>query len=186
MTNVFSFAEMASRYKITYDPGIEDAFIVHMPKRNIRFKRTDSGLYVHRPLAQKEMLKQELQLLNSTVKENKTFYTQRQFEKAKQARDLYHALGTPSIHDFKAMLQLNTIANNPVTLNDIKMAENIFGPDIGAIKGKTTRQTPAPVVEDYIDIPAELIAAQRDVILCIDGMKVNGIDILTTISKNLY
>ena len=47
---------------------------------------------------------------------------------------------------------MNAIANNPVTTDDINLAEKIFGRDIGAIKGKTTRRKPVPVVDDYIDI----------------------------------
>jgi hypothetical protein len=59
--------------------------------------------------------------------------------------------GTPSINDFKTILRINTITNNPVTTKDIKIAEKIFGPDIGALKGKTTRcEPPAPVVNDYV------------------------------------
>ena len=102
--------------------------------------------------------------------------------KAKQARDLFHALGTPSINDFKAIIRMNTINNNPVTTDDIKIAEKTFGPDIGTLKGKTTRLKPLPVMNDYIEIPKELIRAQRKVTLCMDGMKVNGQSFLTTIS----
>jgi hypothetical protein len=47
-------------------------------------------------------------------------------------------------------------------------------------------QTPAPVVDDYIEIPKELTDAQHDVTLCLDGMKINGLPFLTTISKNIY
>jgi hypothetical protein len=119
------------------------------------------------------------------VEENKSFYTQRQFERAKRARDLYHALGTPSINDFKAMLRMNTITNNPVTTEDIKIAEKIFGLDIKALQGKTTRRRPTPVVNDYIEIPKELVTAQREVTRCMDGMMVNGIALLTTVSRNL-
>jgi len=40
-------------------------------------------------------------------------------------------------------------------------------------------------VNDYIEIPKELIQAQREVTLCMDGMKVNGQSFLTTISRNI-
>ena len=80
---------------------------------------------------------------------------------------------------------MNTIKNNPVTTEDINIAEKIFGPDISSLKGKTTHRKPVPVIEDYIEIPQELIAAQHSVTLCLDGMKVNGIPFLTTISKNI-
>ena len=40
-------------------------------------------------------------------------------------------------------------------------------------------------MDDYIEIPKELIKAQREVNLCKDGMKVNGQSFLTTISRNI-
>jgi hypothetical protein len=105
--------------------------------------------------------------------------------KAKQARELYHALGTPSIQDFKAILCMNLIANNSVTIEVIKIAKEIFGPDIGLLTSKTTRRKPMPVVNDYIKIPPELTNKQQDVTLCINGMKVNSLTFLITISKNI-
>jgi hypothetical protein len=75
--------------------------------------------------------------------------------------------------------------NNPVTTEDVDIAEKIFGPDLATLKGKTTRRAPVPVIENRIEIPRELITTQYSVTLCLDGMKVNDISFLTTISKNL-
>jgi len=47
-----------------------------------------------------------------TVDKNKMFYTE------------------PSLSDFKAILQMNSIKNNPITIEDVNIAEKIFGPDI--------------------------------------------------------
>jgi hypothetical protein len=41
------------------------------------------------------------------------------------------------VHDFKAIIQTNAIRNLPITLEDIETVEMVFGPDIGALKGKT-------------------------------------------------
>lgn len=71
-----------------------------------------------------------IQLWN-TVEENTNFYTHQQFEQAKKAWDLFHTLGTPLINNFKAILRMNTIWNNPVITKDIEIAEKIFGPNIG-------------------------------------------------------
>jgi hypothetical protein len=87
------------------------------------------NLYVFKPPTSTTATSNNAQPLN-TVEENKTFYTQRQFERAMQARDLYHAMDTPSMNDFKAILCMNTIYKNPVTTEDIKIAETIFGPNI--------------------------------------------------------
>jgi hypothetical protein len=50
----------------------------------------------------------------------------------------------------KAIIRMNAIKNNPVTTEDIAMAEKICGPEISSLKGKTTRQKTTPVVEDYM------------------------------------
>ena len=81
---------------------------------------------------------------------------------------------------------MNTITNSPVMTADVDLAEKIFGPDIAPIKGKATQRKPMPVTSDVIEIPKELISAQHHVTLCMDGMKVNGLWFLTTISRNIY
>ena len=179
ITNIFSHSEMAKKYKITSDSSIDTAFTVHLPDRKVRFEELDNGLNVFIPKQYRNV-----QFLSS-IEENKGFFTKNQFERAKKARDLYHAIGTPSINDFKAILCMNMISNNPVTTEDINVSERIFGPDIGALKGKTTRKKPIKVIDDHIKIPKELIASQHAITLCIDIMNVNGLQFVTKISKNL-
>jgi hypothetical protein len=53
------------------------------------------------------------------------------------------------------------------------------------LKGETTRQNPAPAVSDFIEIPIELITNHNNAVLCIDGMKINGVPFLTTISRTI-
>ena len=102
------------------------------------------------------------------------FYTPREVERAKKARDLLAALGTPSIADMKAAIAMNAIADLPITTKDIDLAEKIFGPDLGTLKGKTTRRRPLPLVQDHISIPPELYERRDSVELCMDVMFVNG------------
>jgi hypothetical protein len=76
------------------------------------------------------------------VTENCKGYALHQFEHAKEARKLYHIVGTPTMENFKALLQMNVIKNCPVTVEDINIAEKIFGPDVSSLKGKFTRRKP--------------------------------------------
>jgi hypothetical protein len=46
VTNIFSMAEMESKYTITYNPG---EFIVNLPHLNATFSRNELGLYTFTP-----------------------------------------------------------------------------------------------------------------------------------------
>jgi hypothetical protein len=66
------------------------------------------------------------------------------------------------------------------------MSTKVFGENIGALKGKTTRQKPTPVTSNIIQISDELIEVQQDMILSMDGITVNLIKFLITISHEIY
>ena len=181
IANIFGFAELKDKYRITYDSEIEDAFIVHLSTQPIKFTRTANGLYTYTP---SESYFRQTTLVQ-TVQENQQFYTNRQIQRAQLARQLYHNIGTPSLRDFKAVIRMNAISNCPITLEDIKIAEQIYGKDIASLKGKTTRTKPLPVIKDYIDIPKELIERHEEIVLAIDIMYIYQIPFLTTISNNI-
>ena len=120
-----------------------------------------------------------------TVKHNMQGYTTRQIRKADEARKLYHIIGTPTVENFKGLLKMNMIANNPITVEDVDRAEKIYGPSIYSMKGKTTRAKPKVVVNDTIDIPKELITKNYYIDLCIDIIYVNGLAFLSSIDKQI-
>ena len=110
----------------------------------------------------------------STVEELRHGLTERQYKRAVRARRLYGQLGRPTIENFKHVLKANMIKNCPVTNDDVKLAEMLFGPDVGTLKGKSKRRKPMPVVVDNIEIPEELREMHQDVTLCIDLFFVNN------------
>ena len=65
------------------------------------------------------------------------------------------------------------------------MAEKAYEPDIGAIEGKTTIRKPKIAIDDMIEIPQEFISIHEEVTLSIDGMTVNSLKFLTTISHEI-
>ena len=61
----------------------------------------------------------------------------------------------------------------------------IFGPDVGALKGKLTYRKSPPIVKDYIEIPKVLLQKNKKVALCMDILTANSLLFLTTVSKKL-
>lgn len=77
------------------------------------------------------------------------------------------------------------IPNCPVTVQDIKTAEIIYGPDLGSLKGKQVRQASPVVNTQSYTIPLGIMEKYRDVILSTDVMKVSGIPFFMTISRHI-
>ena len=65
--------------------GKEDAFIVHLPDKPVRFERIGINLYVFNkvPTSNNTEKTKENALMLNTVDENRTFYTECQFERGK-------------------------------------------------------------------------------------------------------
>lgn len=209
MANILGFGNLTDNVEsIKYDSTKEDAFVItHTDKSTTKFTRTKEGLYAYKPSP--EFLQEvkdakddkppplrrpgkkknrgerdiywQRSFLVSSVKENRMGYTQREFNDAKIARRLLHIVGNPTIPNFKGILRQNIIKNCPVTPKHVDIAEDIFGPDIGAMKGKKTRPKPPRVIEDIVEIPPELIERHHDLTLCMDLTFVNGMPMFTAI-----
>ena len=77
----------------------------------------------------------------------------REVLRAKEARRAQAMIRNPSTGDFKGIVSSNMIKNCSITPSDIANAEEIFGPALASVRGKTVRRTPAPVVGDYVAVP---------------------------------
>ena len=83
--------------------------------------------------------------LMNTVLSNKEKYRARQVKSASLARRLFGIVRRPSPKDFLGLMASNMIRNCPVTIDDMKIAYDIFGLDEAALKSKTVWRTPRTV-----------------------------------------
>ena len=68
--------------------------------------------------------------------------------KAQKARKFMHNMSAPSYKDLRKVIRMNHIKNCPVSIEDIGLAERIFGKDVPVLKGKTVRPKSKEVNKD--------------------------------------
>ncbi len=122
-------------------------------------------------------------VLVNTVQENKSNYNVRDYKEAEIARQLQDMIGRPSTRDYIKIVQMNLLPNCLITTKDIMTAEDIFGPNLGSLKGKTVHQQGEHVTTEYVDLPMTIMSRYGDIVLCIDIILVNEIPFLMTISR---
>ena len=119
----------------------------------------------------------------STLKYNCKSYTQHKLDHAKESRRLYHIIIKPTVKNYKHLLGQNIIKNWQVTIDYVNLADNIFGPGIGSLKRKITRNEPKPVNDDVVKVPTETIEQKKGLKQFMEIMCVNNIPIIPGIDR---
>jgi hypothetical protein len=181
ITNIIALSNFIQQYCVTYDSD-DNMFVVHREsqgKPNMEFRMHKCGLHYYDPRN-----KNHLAFIN-TVSENKEGFTKRQIKSAELARTLYKNLSDPSMKDFKWVIQSNQIKDFPVTVQYIDVARKIWGKNIPALKGKTTRSKSIPVSRDYVKVPMELMKLHKEVFLTTYIFFVNTIPFFLKLSRKI-
>jgi hypothetical protein len=150
--------------------------IVHrLDGSTIEFTPSNNGLYKHE-LDQAESINQMWSML-ATVSDKSMSYTKRAYERAMMARKLQNIIMRPSSRKYKDVI-VDYLRDCPVTKADIRAAEDIFGPNLGSLKGKTVRRSNERVVAGMDPVPEEVLQLHDRITLAIDIMFVNKIPFL--------
>ena len=96
-------------------------------------------------------------MLITTVDDNKSKLSAHDFSRSKIARALQRRIGRPVTKDFIHYVTSTLISNCPITVNDIKKAEFVLGPDLGSLNGKTTRQPSPQICMENHSIPLRVM-----------------------------
>ena len=185
MTNIIGLSQMRKKYRVTYDSQKEPAFHIHMKNKLIKFPETEDGLYAIDMDEKANNTNENEKSMVITTKDIDHLYTKKQKMRALRAKDLHHALGSPSTYDLKAIITQNLIQDNPITIEDVDLATQIFGADIGCLKGKSTRKKPIIARNNMIELPSELQNRTFKVIMYIDIITINTCKFITTITSEL-
>ena len=120
--------------------------------------------------------------LASTVASKRFNYSNQDYLRAVRARELHIKIGRPSLKEYIRIVTDNLLPNCPVTKADILVAEDIFGPEVGILRGKARRRKPSVVRGVIEPIPPAIMRQYRHVTLGADIMHVNGIPFFVTVS----
>ncbi|MGL5936196.1 MAG: hypothetical protein ACRCZI_11320, partial [Cetobacterium sp.] len=147
--NILSFKHVKrAQLPISYHND-ENMFVVHRDHLNLtnwEFKMHSCGLHYYQPM--------ENGMANlNVVSENKRMFTKRQIKAAEKAVTLRAKLGYPSDKDLHWILRAKLIANCDVKEQDLDVAQKIWGKSVPALKGKTVRKQPNPVITDLVNVP---------------------------------
>ena len=79
-------------------------------------------------------------VLLNLVSENELLFTKREVMQSRMARQLQKRLGYPTSESLIQMIRTGSIKNIPrITKQDVIRADRIYGKDISAFKGRTTK-----------------------------------------------
>jgi hypothetical protein len=141
----------------------------------MEFKPSSRGLHYHDIPDPSSNI--ELMLVN-TVRENFKGYPRHDVERAREARRIQGMIANPTKRKFAGMVREKLLTNCPITMHNIENANQIFGPDLANLRGKTTRAKLDHVRVEYARIRTDFIQPHKYVTLVADVMFVNGLPFL--------
>lgn len=184
IANIMSMADIAKHYRLTMDTKEQNCIKLHRPDGTaVAFTPTDNGLYKYE--MQKGETAQGFWNFLETVADRSKPYTKREIKQAKEARWLQNIIMRPGIWDMKSKA-LSFLRHCPITPKDVDVVEFIFGPNLGASKGKTVRKKIPPYQTGVYGIPPEIIDSHPSFKMAIDIMFINNIPFLVSTTRKLH
>jgi hypothetical protein len=186
------------------DTDKDNSINIHLRDNTmIQFKSSGNGLYQY-TIKQHQTIDNIWTLMIDSSEHQETFpmhpnkcfeietvagkadrYTNRQLKAAKTAREMEDIIMRPGIRKFTDTC-LPHLSDCPVTTDDINAANDIFGKNLGSIKGKTVHRPNPHVNTNILPVPNDIMSLHKKVTLAIDIMFVNKIPFLVTTSRKLH
>ena len=118
------------------------------------------------------------------VKHKSSKHTNHAFKNATKGQRLQNIVMQPGSCKMSEVA-IHHLHGCPITRTDIQVADNIFGPNLGSLKGKMVIW-PNPHIRTGIDnVPHDIMKIHKSITLSIDIMFVNKLPFFITLSRSL-
>jgi hypothetical protein len=183
VANIISLALLAKAKQVVMDTAIENPFYVFNEDSSyVKFVPSNNGMYRLDIGSNDDPHVRAIQ----TIKDERSKFSNIACTQAEGAQKLQEVLACPSGYDLANAIEHNIIGKHTFTRRDVRIAKQIYGPDVAALKGKTVKQQSKMPREDGAnDVPSYIAKEYCDVHLSIDVMHVNGISFLILFSKHI-
>jgi hypothetical protein len=183
VANILSLSNVASNYHVTMDTKRSKSITVHTSNSSvIDFTPSRNGLYKHK-LENNEYIQHMWSML-STVRDRTMGYSKRACKRALMARKLQNIIMQPGMRMYQDVA-IEHLHNCPVTKANIKAANDIFGKNLGSLKGKTAQQSAGRVSAGVDALPPDVLPTGRNMNAAIDIMFVNKIPFFIKLLRDL-
>jgi hypothetical protein len=106
-TNIFSFAELNEKHKITFDSTKERAFEVHLRNKIVKFKMTTNGLYLYKP--NDYVLRNDIKI--ARVRDNKQIENKKNENEIKKKNENKRNTKTNYKYNYEEMIEFSNNEN---------------------------------------------------------------------------
>jgi len=182
--NILSSAQVKKHFKVSFD---DDCFTVEKNNGTTRqFVESEQGLHCLDMSKQKKSADIDIgAALVTTAADKKSDCTVKICKNAELAHRIQNTTGHPSLRDFLRTVEKNQLVNCPVSRPDMVAADDLFGPNLGSLRGKTVRRNAAITTTNEAMIPSMIKDQCQVVTMGIDIMFVNKIAFLVTMSESI-
>ena len=142
IANILSLRQVQHRYHISYDSSHRRFIITKPSGKEFVFQESEGGLHYLDTMQQQNQWQQGHVFSITTVWDNKKNFTNNDYLRAIRARELQVMVGCPSDKDFMKILMTSSLPMCPVTPRDVLIANELFGPDVGALKARSHDEPP--------------------------------------------
>jgi hypothetical protein len=148
IANILSLSDVEKYHHVSYVPG---CFRVHKANGQVReFNKSRNGLFFMVAKGSETAQSGTTMMAAGaieTVDNKKSSYTARSYSRAVAARKFQDQIGRPPLRNLLEIIDKNLVVDCPITREDVMAAEDIFGTNLGSLKGKTPRSASTPVDE---------------------------------------